>query len=373
MLWYAGALGAPRGPAPEFNLEVKLNEKRGYIPGISLLFIQSSINKMSSSNVSLILSELSATRADVLALKSEVSSLRAALSAKSAPAAASGKPVAEKKPRKKSDAPPTAWRIFSDRVRDVLRSLKDAEDKEVYSGKALGVQCVQFAADLKDENPALDSWSDADIIARRESWSAPTVSRGEAKHGKGWAKTGDRRTAAKSGSVAASVASGDDDELEGEAAPAASVDGKKKRKNPWEGLTEEQRAAKSAAMKAGKAAKKATASSESADGAAAAAVAVVTAPPSQTSSKPPAVVASSSAAAAVAAPSSSGPVGFKKVALNNKRYWVNLENGHAYHRLADESQGEWAGLFSKTPKPTINESAPEPSAEEDEEEFALDE
>lgn len=332
---------------------------------------------MSSSNVSLILSELSATRADVLALKSEVSSLRAALSAKSVPAAAPGKPVAEKKPRKKSDAPPTAWRIFSDRVRTVLRSLKDADGKDVYSGKALGVECVQFAADLKDENSELESWSDSDIIARREAWSAPTVSRGETKHGKGWAKTGDRRTAAKSGSVAASVVSGDDDELDGEAAPAASVDGKKKRKNPWEGLTPEQRAAKSAAMKAGKAAKKATGSSDSGDGAVAEPV-VVTAAPSQTSSKPAAVVTSSSAAAVAVAASSSGPVGFKKVALNNKRYWVNLENGHAYHRLADESQGEWAGLFSKTPKPNINESAPEPAAEDDdasvaEDEFALDE
>jgi hypothetical protein len=323
---------------------------------------------MSSSNVSLILSELSATRADVLALKSEVSSLRAALAAKtvSAPAAAaSGKPVVEKKQRKKSDAPPSAWRLFTDRVRELLRSVKDADGKDVYSGKPIGVECVQFCSTLKDENSELSSWSDADILARRAEWSAPEVSKQKAA-GKSWRKA---KTDSAPGSV---VSGGEEDELDGEAPAASSTDGKKKqRKNPWEGLTPEQRAAKSAAMKAGKAAKKAAASSDSgAPVAETAASAVVSAPPAQTASKP-AAVASSSAAAAVTTPSTSGPAGFKKVALNGDRFWVNLESGHAYYRLADESQGEWAGLFSKSPKPNVDKTAPEPVAED--EDFEIDE
>jgi hypothetical protein len=313
---------------------------------------------MSSSNVSLILSELSATRADVLALKSEVSSLRAALAAKtvSAPAVASGKPVAEKKQRKKSDAPPTAWRLFTDRVRGLLKD-------NAYSGKSVGVECVQFCSTLKDENSDLSSWADADILARRTDWSAPEVSKQKAA-GKSWRKE-------KGSSAPASVVSGgEDEELDGDAPVASSTDGKKKRKNPWEGLTPEQRAAKSAAMKAGRDAKKAAASAESGD-APVTESAPVSPPPKASSSSTANAV--SSAAVAVTSASASGPAGFKKVALNGERFWVNLESGHAYYRLPDESQGDWAGLFSKTPKPNVDKTAAEPAAEAEDDEFNIDE
>jgi len=306
---------------------------------------------MSSSNVSLILSELSATRADVLALKSQVSSLQALLASKSvtAPAVASGKPVTEKKPRKKSDAPPTAWRLFTDRVRQILRD-------NGYTAKAVGVECVQFCSTLKDENSDFATWQDADILARRASWSAPEVSKQKAA-GKSWRKP-------KTGSAPASVVSGGDDELDGDAPADSGADKpKKQRKNPWADLSPEERAAKSAKMQAGRAAKKAASDD---------APVVTSAPAETTSAKTEPVVtnaASSSSSAAAVVASSSAPVGFKKVALTkdgkNERFWVNLESGHAYYRLADESQGEWAGLFSKTPKPHIDFDAPEPAAEDD--------
>ena len=47
-------------------------------------------------------------------------------------------------------------------------------------------------------------------------------------------------------------------------------------------------------------------------------------------------------------------------------FLVNFATGHAYHRLADDSQGEWAGIFVKVPKPHIDDSVAEPVAEEEE-------
>jgi hypothetical protein len=337
-----------------------------------------------SSNVSAILSELQAARADILALKSQVSSLESILSSKSVAVSAApsgaGKPVKVKTERKKSDAPPTPWRLFADRVRTVL---KDSG----MTGKALGVECVQFCATLKEENADFDSWTTETILARRADWAPPEVSRGEAKHGKGWAKTGERRAAAKTGSAGNSVVSSPDDELDGDggAAEANSAPAKKARKNPWEGLTPEQRAAKVAAMKAGKDAKKAG-SSDGED-----------APPAKPAKKaaadddgcgaftgelPAAVMnaleaslgpafgsapknAATPKVSAAPTSASAAPV-FKGVMLaGNKRYLVNMENGHAYHRNADGSQGEWAGLFVKDPKPRIDDSVPEPAADDD--------
>ncbi len=41
----------------------------------------------------------------------------------------------------------------------------------------------------------------------------------------------------------------------------------------------------------------------------------------------------------------------KKVQLRGNPYFVELETGHAYHRLANGSQGEWAGMFRKSGHP----------------------
>ena len=292
---------------------------------------------------------VSALLASITKMETELAALRAQLGGsggKSAPAPAPA--PKERKPRKKSDAPPSAWRLFADRVRALLKD-------NGYTGKALGTECVQFCATLKDENAEFAAWADADILGRRAAWSAPEVGRLEAKLGKGWAKTGERKAAAKAASVASASAS------DAEGSAPASVD-KPKRKSAWDGLSEEARAAKVAKMQAGRAAKKAA---KDASGDAA---------PTQTSSVPVAVTTQSNAAAVPlpASPVSTGSAAnLRKVTLNQKAYLINLESGHAWYRNADDSKGDWAGLFSKTPKPNIDFTAPEPGAESDE--FDLDE
>ena len=184
-------------------------------------------------------------------------------------------PAKPKKSRK--DAPPTPWRIFTDRVRDILRA-------NGYVEKALGVECVQFAATLKDENKDLTAWVDADILARRAGWTPPTVSR------------------AKANSAANSVVS------EG-------ADKPKKERKP--------RAPK---------AKKVTAPSVPAT-VAADSVAVPTETP-----LPPSPVVSALSSAAPA---------FRKATVRGALYLVNLSSGHAYKRLANGTQGDWAGIFHR--------------------------
>jgi hypothetical protein len=50
---------------------------------------------------------------------------------------------------------------------------------------------------------------------------------------------------------------------------------------------------------------------------------------------------------------------FKPVMISGNRYLVNLTRGNAYHRHKNGSIGNWAGIFSRTPKPYINTSVPE--------------
>jgi hypothetical protein len=195
-----------------------------------------------------------------------------------------------------------------------------------YKGSDLAVGCLQFCAALKTENSDLDSWVDADILARRAAWTAPPV-----------------KPRAKKGSAPASVVTADDGEIAPVADPAEKP--KKARKNPWEGLTPEEREAKIAKMKAGRAAKKD------------AAPAPAPVQSNVVSSLPPLPVSPQTTV------SNEELAGFKKMMLANKAYWVNLTTGHCYLRRADNSRGDWAGLFSKTPKPHIDDSAPEPEAD----------
>ena len=298
-----------------------------------------------------ILSELQATRAEVLALKEQVSSLTSALSSKSSPfigAGAGGKST-EKKPRKKSDAPPSAWLVFTGRVRELLRS-------NGYEKAALGKECQMFCGYLKEKNTDLASWSDADILASRADWSAPEVSK-QAAAGKSWRKS-------KSG--ASSVASGADDD----AASAASSSKSAPKKRTWSAAAKASAAAKRAAKK--------TASPSEDDfddepvGTSKTAAKKAVMETKKKLSEVSNAAAPAPAPAAAAASSSSAPSGFKKVKMGEQRYWINQETGHTYLRLEDESQGEWAGLFKKSggPKggPWIDSSIPEPAAEEDEEE-----
>lgn len=321
---------------------------------------------------------LSALLAEFKTLNSRMAVLETSVAAKtSAPVAVgagAGKGKSAKKEKKAKDpsAPkraPNGWILFVKRVRDLLKT-------NGYTEQAVGVDAPMFCSDLKTENGDLESWTDDDILARRAAWSRPEVSK-QAAAGK---------NKGKSGSAPASVVSGADaEEADGDAAPA-----KKARKNPWAGLTEEQKAERIAKMKAGKAAKKADAEALLEDDEplgtsakeAAAAVAKTKAalakkaepapasPNSEeqksnaaaSSSGPGAGLAAASASVSAAAPKDE----FKKVMLSGALYWVNMANGHAYHRLADQSQGEWAGLFVKTPKPHIDDSVTEPGAEEEE-------
>lgn len=357
---------------------------------------------MSSIDVSTVLSAL---LSEMKTLNGRISTLEGLVSTKpSAPAAAPGK--AAKKERKskakssesgeeKPKREPTAWRLFADRVRQTLREAG-------FEGKSLGTECVQFASSLKEENPDFSAWSETDILARRGAWTAPEVSKGEQKLGKGWATL--QRTK-KARSAAASVAS------DGDAAPASDSEAaapKKARKNPWEGLSPEEKAERIAKMKAGREAKKAAeASAEEApasDGEGAAASVTSSekkkrGPKKQSEMTPEELAAdkakraakkaaksaeapkasggaaaSSASAAAARLPLPASPasstssksalVGFQRVMLLGAPYWVNLGTGHCYHRLADGGQGEWAGLFHRTPKPHIDDSVPEPSEDD---------
>ncbi len=321
---------------------------------------------------------LLAILAELQKLNGRITSLES--SKPSAPAAAGAGKAKKEKKAKDPDAPkraPTAWRLFADRVRSVLKD-------NGFSGVALGTECVQFCSALKEENADLSSWTDEDIVARRSAWTKPEVSKGEAKFGKNWVKNKSWRKTPEG-----SVVSGAADEADGEAADGGAAPAKKERKNPWANLSEAERADRIAKMKAGKAAKKAAAegnlddeplgaSAEEIKAAAAKMAAVKpkteTAAPApkkaEAAPAPPKVsagagLAAASASAASAASASGGE--FKPVLLNGNRYLVNLTTGHAYHRLSDGSQGDWAGIFSKTPKPHIDDSVPEPGAEEEEE------
>jgi hypothetical protein len=130
-----------------------------------------------SANVSLILSELQATKAEVLSLKSQMSSLQSLLSSKLSVAASSaggetpakGKKAKKEKKERDPDAEPrapTAWRLFTELVGTLLKT-------EGYSGKDLAVGNLQFCATLKKENEDIESWAEADILARRAAWTAP--------------------------------------------------------------------------------------------------------------------------------------------------------------------------------------------------------
>jgi hypothetical protein len=336
-------------------------------------------DKMSSTNVSTVLAQL---LSEVKSMNGRLSTLEGLVSAKpSGSAAASGKPSeaasGAKKAKKERDpaAPkraPSAWVLFTGRVRSVLAGAG-------FEKKDLGVDTIMFSSSLKEENAKLDSWSDADILARRAAWVKPEVSK-------------------KKASAAPSVVL-EDGEVEDEAPAAA----KKERKNPWAGLSEEQKAERVAKMKAGKAAKKAAeAPSEEeappSDGEAApsvtssekkkrgpkkfsemtpeeleAAKAKRAAKKSAKSSEAPKSSAAPALPALPPSPKSSvgSPLdGFQRVMLSGEPYWVNLASGHCYRRLSDGGQGEWAGIFHRTPKPHIDDSMPEPS---DDEGFVLEE
>lgn len=334
---------------------------------------------MSSINVNSILSSISS-------MEKELASLRALLGSAPSKTAA----PAEKKQRKKRVGPPSAWVLFSDRVRDILRT-------NGYEKSDLGIHCVQFCSSLKDENKELSSWTDADILARRAAWSVPAESK-QAAAGIHYVKG--KKVVTPPGSTTGSVVSVSDGD-----APVTEP-AKKQRKNPWAGLTDEQRLAKSAAMQAGKAAKKAattTSSTAETNVAASAVVADTSAVVADTKSdggssakkrkpwsdetkaaakakrdakKNAATSSTTTTTEATTLPPlpTSPPESvvtseFKGLMLGGARYLVDMSTGHCYHRSADGSQGDWAGLFHRTGGPKggswIDDSVAEPENDSD--------
>ena len=298
-----------------------------YFPPSLIVF--RSLKMSSSVDVSSILSAISAMETQLATLRAQLGGAPSV--AKSSPA--KGKAPTEKKPRKKSDAPPSAWRVFADRVRELLRN-------NGYEGKAIGTECVQFCSALKEENADLSSWADADILARRGAWSAPEVSKQKAS-GKSYRKPKAESSSASvvsdGGSVKSAPAPGPAEDGE------ASVSSDKKKPGPAKGKKWSDEAKASAAAK--RAAKKASKTTEDAP-----------APSSSVAPPPlPASPAESDAEDELA--------GFQRVSLGGARYWVNMKDGRAYLRESDDSRGEWAGLFKRDPKPRIDDSVPDPDAE----------
>lgn len=286
---------------------------------------------MSSASATVILSEVQSLKAVILSLQGEVGSLKTLLSSKALAAEPSGS-VGGKKPKKeKKEKDPNApkrerteWGLFTDKIRALLK-------ENGYSGMDLAVGCLQFCKALKTENADFASWEDSDVLARRSAWEAPEP---KAK--------------------AASVASGPaEEELEDGDGAASAVSSEKKKRGPAKGtkLTEEQKAQRKATREANKVKKEGASEAPA--------------------SAPASPVPASAAKSAPAAKSSPAPVTasepsdeFKPTLLQGKKYFINLKTGHSYHRNDDGSQGDWAGLFSRVPKPHIDAEAPEPTEEE---------
>jgi len=311
---------------------------------------------MSSLNISAILSAISVMEKELAALKAQVAPVTEKKEAKKEKKEAAPS-AEEKKPRA-----PTAWLVFTERVRGLLREAD-------YPSKALGPEMTKFCSELKKDNEDLSSWSSEDILARRAAWTAPE---------------------AKAPSAPASVVE--------EAAEEKKPEEKKPRKSAWEGLSEEDRAAKIAKMQAGRAAKKAAKSPEVEEAAPVAAPASdgeASVTSSEKKKRGPKKLADMSSeerlaheakvkeraakkAEKKAAPSSPelpplppspvasvGESSFKRVLLDGKRYLVNMTSGHTYFRAADDSQGDWAGIFKKTGSkktggPWVDDSVSEP-------------
>jgi hypothetical protein len=330
------------------------------------------------------LDTIATTLAQLTALVAAQQQQLAALQTKTASAAPSAagagrakRELSEDEKAKKREQP---WILFTNRVRELLKSRASAKG---------GKETQQFAATLKDASPKTaegkpdySSWTDEDILARFASWTAPEVSKQKAA-GKSWAKP---KGSSVAGSEAASVVSG--------GGAAAAEKPKKERKNPWAGLSEEEKAERVAKMQAGRAAKKAAkdgalddeplgTSAEEATAAVAKTKAALSkakaAKAASAAPKSPALGGSVGAgggapvAAALSAPSAPASDEFKPMLFKTVRYLYRKSDGHCYLREEDGTQGAWAGIFTVVNgKPTLDTSAPAPDAE-DEEVFGDDE
>ena len=246
--------------------------------------------------------------------------------------ALSGKDVASapalkskgRKPRD-PDAPkkePNEFALFMKRINALMK------DNDV---KSKASENMQFASYLKNQKPMAD-WEDEEILAERESWTKPEVSKQEAE-GKSKRKP----------SVDASAAPA--------AAPAASAEPAK----PKRVISDEQKAK----MKAGREAAKAKKDAEKAASAAVPAPVAAPAPPAPAPAPAPAPVAEVVTEQWV------------RKAFQGKKYLFNPANNHVRQMEEDGSMGAWVGILKDPKKGIIDRSVPEP--EDDGEDFELDE
>jgi hypothetical protein len=296
----------------------------------------------STTIVSLSLSELAEK---VLALEARIALLESSHSVKPA-AKAAGKEGKTKKVRDPNapKRPANEWVKFTNRVRALLKS-------NGYTGADVATNCSQFCRSLKEENDAYPTWTDADILARRVAWTLPAVSEQKKKDAsaansvvseKAESVVSEKKKAVRKTKKAAAAAP-----VSAVAAPVAAVAVPAEKKKAVR-KTKKAAAAEAEAVDASNAAAAATA-------AAIESVAAVNA------------ILATSAAVPVAEDAAAPVSKFEKIRLQGgKPYLVNFATGHAYHRLADDSQGEWAGMFVKVPKPHIDDSVAEPVAEEEE-------
>jgi hypothetical protein len=190
------------------------------------------------------------------------------------------------------------------------------------------------------------------------------------------AKTDEKQAAKKSGASSVASASDSGSVHESSASPATG-EVKKERKNPWLGLTDEQKAERVAKMTAGKLAKKAAAAAEPAAPVAASAAAAVAATPvvPQKPSVPKPSAAKPSAAkpvaASVVAPAPSVEVveasaddeeAFQSFEFKGVKYWKNGLQ-YVYKKTSDGGFGDYLGRYD-VPKRKIDTTVPEPPVED---------
>lgn len=275
----------------------------------------------------------------------------------------------KQKKEKDPDAPkraPTSWILFTSRVRSLV-------NKSELKDRAPGAAALQFARSLKLENDDFDSWTDELVLARLTAWEKPAESEHHKKYPEGYQRKrkGSDASAHSETSVPAA------------AAAAEPVAEKKKRKSPFEGLSEEEAAVKkaeiAARLKAGKLKKKAE---KEASAPTSVVVSVADVPsdaesteskntekkkggrPKGSKNKPKAEKPANGGAGAEPTAEEPKMVVWKPIKVKDGAggfniYLWNPENNHCYHRDSDGSQGDWAGIYDHAKK-TVT-SAPEPA------------
>lgn len=278
--------------------------------------------------------DTSAVLSAILSLEAQLAALKAQLGAKSA--APSGKSAPKKEPKEKKERAPTEWLLFTKRIRSLLED--NGFDKKDLGGPAL----LSFCKVLKEENAELDSWEDADILARRADWTVPERKKKSASETSsvvsgGAAAAGEPKP--KKVKKAKKSAPSDDEAAPASDAEESTTSSQKKRgPKPLSEMTPEELSVAKARNKAAAEKRKATVAAKKA--------AAAEAPSS------PVVGLSNAAALPLPASPKSTTSDFKPVVIKDaegrrQAYFVNLETGHAYYRT-DTIMGDWAGLFHKT-------------------------